>query len=73
MEQADHYILSIRNACAALADGSKQGRAIDNIRSKYRKLTAQSHLLFYRRTHAGRIDVARSLHRNMDMTAHLRD
>lgn len=36
--QAEQYILSIRDACMALAEGRTQGRSIDDIRHGYRKL-----------------------------------
>jgi len=73
LEQADHYISSIRDACEALANGSRQGRAIDDIRPGYRKLSVASHLLFYRITDAGLIDVIRILHQRMDVASRLRD
>jgi len=72
-EQADHYILGIRDACAALAEGRKRGRAIDDVRPGYRKLAVQSHFLFYRITDAGMIDVVRILHQRMDVVSHLKD
>jgi toxin ParE1/3/4 len=34
--QAERYILGIRNACEALADGRRTGRAIDDVRPGYR-------------------------------------
>lgn len=70
-DQADSYIRAIRDACAALADGSRQGRAIDDIRAGYRKLAVQSHFLFYRLTDTGLIDVVRILHQRMDVAARL--
>jgi toxin ParE1/3/4 len=70
-EQADRYILGIRGACSALAEGRRRGRAIDDIRPGYRKLTVRSHFLFYRITDAGMIDVVRILHQRMDVAAHL--
>jgi toxin ParE1/3/4 len=48
-EQADRYVLAIRDACAALAAGDKKGRSIDAIRPGYCKLAVGSHFLFYRR------------------------
>lgn len=69
--QADRYVLDIRDACAALADGSRPGRAIDAIRPGYRKLAVASHFLFYRVTDTGLIDVVRILHQRMDVAAHL--
>ncbi len=70
-EQADRYVLGVRDACAALADGSKRGRPIDAIRPGYRKLAVASHVLFYRITEAGLGDVVRILHQRMDVAAHL--
>jgi toxin ParE1/3/4 len=70
-QQADCYILTIRDACAAHANGSSQGRAIDDIRQGYRKLAVQSHFVFYRVTDAGLIEVVRILHQRMDVAAHL--
>jgi len=71
--QADRYILDIRDACAALAEGRRLGRAINDIRPGYRKLTVRSHFLFYRITDAGMIDVVRILHQRMDVATHLKD
>jgi toxin ParE1/3/4 len=70
-EQADRYVLAIRDACEALANGSRQGRATDDIRPGYRKLSVESHFLFYRVTDAGAIDVVRILHQRMDVGARL--
>src|SRR4051794_7041800 len=70
--QADRYILAIRDCCGALADGSRQGRAIDDIRPGYRKLAVRSHFLFYRINDTGLIDVIRILHQRMDVSTHLR-
>jgi toxin ParE1/3/4 len=71
--QAERYVLGIRDACQALADGSRTGRAVDAIRRGYRRLAVGSHLLFYRVGPAGVIEVVRILHRRMDIAAHLRD
>jgi toxin ParE1/3/4 len=70
-EQADRYVLGIRDACEALANGSRQGRPIDDIRPGYRKLAVASHFLFYRITDAGLIDVIRILHQRMDVASRL--
>lgn len=72
-EQADRYLLAIRDACTALADGGRQGQPIDAIRPGYRKLAVGSHVLFFRRTEAGLIDVVRVLHQRTDVAARLRD
>jgi len=45
--QAERYILGIREACEALADGRRKGRLADDIRPGYRKLPVGSHVLFF--------------------------
>jgi len=72
-DQASRFILGIRDACQALADGRRQGRPIDDIRPGYRKLAVGSHVLFYRLTDTGLIDVIRILYQRMDVAAHLQD
>lgn len=69
--QADRYILGIRRACEALADGTRQGRAIDEIRPGYRKLAAASHFLFYRVPNDRLIEAIRILHQRMDIAFRL--
>ena len=71
-DQAVRYILGIRDACRALADGRRQGRSIEDIRPGYRKLPVGSHVLFYRVSDSGLIDVIRILHQRMDAAARLR-
>lgn len=71
--QAERYILDMRDACQALAEGRRQGRAIDNIRPGYLKLAVGAHFLFFRITDAGMIDVIRILHQRMDIPAHIRE
>ena len=72
-EQADRYILRIKETGEDLAAGRKRGRPIDDIRPGYRKLAVQSHFLFYRVTDTGLIDVVRILHQRMDVATHLND
>jgi toxin ParE1/3/4 len=70
-EQADRYHNQIMAAVEGLAGGSKQGRAIDDIRPGYRKLAVASHFLFYRIADAGMIDIIRILHQRMDAASRL--
>ena len=72
-EQADRYHNQIMAAIEGLADGSRQGRAIDDIRTGYRKLAVASHFLFYRIADAGMIDIIRILHQRMDAASRLPD
>jgi toxin ParE1/3/4 len=71
--QAERYILGIREACEALADGRRKGRLADDIRPGYRKLPVGSHVLFFRITDGGDIDVVRILHQKMDVAGRFED
>ena len=72
-EQANRYHNQIMAAIGGLANGSRQGRPIDDIRPGYRKLAVASHFLFYRITDAGIIDIIRILHQRMDAASRLSD
>src|SRR3954470_16551241 len=67
VEQADHYQNQILATIEGLANGSRQGRSIDDIRPGYRKLAVASHFLFYRITNAGIIEIIRILNQRMDI------
>lgn len=69
--QAEQYILSIRVACEALAEGRSEGRANDDVRPGYRKLAVGSHFLFYRCAESGEVDIVRILHQRMDSPGRL--
>ena len=66
-KQADRYVLKIRDACHALADGRSRGRSLDRVRSGYWKLAVGSHFLVYRLIEGEVIDVVRVLHNRMDL------
>ena len=71
--QAERYILGIREACEALAEGRRKGSNADNIRPGYRKLSVGSHVLFFRVMGGGEIDVVRILHQRMDVAGRFED
>jgi len=68
--QADEYYRSLIDAITDLAQGSKRGKSIDNIRSGYFSLSCGSHFIIYKvgRT---RISVIRILHQRMNIIRHL--
>ena len=70
-EQADRYVRQIAATCADLATGRKQGRSIEDIRAGYLKCAAGAHVLFYRVSRVGTIEVMRVFHRRMDAGRHL--
>jgi toxin ParE1/3/4 len=71
VEQAERYVRDIADACQALADGRREGRAVDDVRPGYLKLAVGSHFLFYRITAAGIVEIVRILHQRMDIAARL--
>ncbi|THF62617.1 type II toxin-antitoxin system RelE/ParE family toxin [Pseudothauera rhizosphaerae] len=46
-DQADRYVRTIRDACAALAAGRLHGQSAEHIRPGYRKQIVGRHLLFF--------------------------
>lgn len=70
-DQAEAYLRELRHAVDRAAANPWIGRACDEIRPGYRKLSAGSHTLFYRVTAEGVIDVVRVLHQRMDVDRHL--
>ena len=70
-EQAEAYLSDLVRAMQRASANPVIGRACDDIRPGYRKLPAGSHVLFYRTTDEGVVDVVRILHRRMDVDRHL--
>ena len=69
LEQADRYHGTIMTAIRALADGSVSGSRAD-VREGYFKLSAGSHILFYRIAETD-LEIMRILHQRMDVGRHL--
>lgn len=68
--QAETYILEIRNAIARVAETPDRGQAVDEIRAGYRRYAIGRHLIYFI-SRGGGIDVIRVLHQRMDPTRHL--
>jgi toxin ParE1/3/4 len=71
VDQAEEYLRELQRAIERAAANPRIGRACDEIRPGYRKLAAGSHILFYRVSAGGIIDVGRVLHERMDVDRHL--
>lgn len=56
-----------------LANGTRQGRRIDDIRQGYWKLPVKSRFLFHQASDMGSINLIRILHQRMDVAARLRE
>lgn len=68
--QADGYYDELIAAVADLANGSKRGRMIDNIRPGYLSLSYGLHFIIYKQGATG-INVVRILHQRMNISRHL--
>jgi toxin ParE1/3/4 len=71
VRQAERYVLNIRDACESLASGRQRGQSAEHVRAGYRRQIVGSHVLFFRVTPDGFIDVVRILHQRMDIESQL--
>ncbi|NMN95870.1 type II toxin-antitoxin system RelE/ParE family toxin [Antrihabitans stalactiti] len=69
--QAEEYIRELQRGIERAAANPRIGKACDEIRKGYFKLSVGSHVLFYRATVEETIDVVRILHQRMDVDRHL--
>jgi len=69
VDQAGQYIDDLRDACHALATGTRQGRRTD-IRPGYLKYLVGRHLLYFKEND-GCLEIIRILHARMDVARHL--
>lgn len=69
--QAEQYLREIQRAIERAAANPHIGQACDEVRPGYRKLSAGSHLLFYRIATGDVVDIVRILHQRMDVDRHL--
>lgn len=70
--QADRYVLSLRQACIAVARSELPGEDASHVRLGYRKQLSGRHVIFYRSTEKGAVEIVRVLHQRMDVAGHLR-
>ena len=69
-DQANRYLLSIKNACQVLAQAPQHAQAIDHIRQGYRRRSVERHIVYFRITNSG-IVIVRILHQHMDAMRHI--
>lgn len=68
-DQADSYTDAIRDACMALARGSKHGRPAEVLQG-FKKYLCGSHVIYFL-DHADHLAVIRILHQRQDAELHL--
>lgn len=68
-DQADSYTDAIRDACHALAEGTKHGRPAE-VLPGFQKYLCGSHVVYFL-DYADHLDVIRVLHQRQDVERHL--
>jgi toxin ParE1/3/4 len=66
-EQRNLYIKQFDDAFYLLAHTPLAGKACDYIRKGYLKFPQGSHIIFYKDSNTQKIEVVRTLHKNMDI------
>jgi toxin ParE1/3/4 len=72
-EQRSLYLQMLDVSFHQLAANPQKGRDCSDIRIGYRKMTAGSHVIFYRQAHVDTIEIVRILHGHMDIETRLSD
>ena len=70
-EQRNLYLHMLDVSFHQLAANPLKGKSCSDIRAGYRKLIAGSHVIFYRQTLTGTIEIVRVLHGHMDIETRL--
>jgi len=70
-DQRTRYLTSLDAGFRALADNPSMGKDCTDLRPGYRKHQVGKHIVFYRPSGNGRIEIVRILHQRMDLEANL--
>jgi toxin ParE1/3/4 len=70
LAQADDYYRQIFDCFSKLADGTKRGRKIEGVWSRYQALPCQSHFIIYTESDRA-VVIIRILHKRMNIGRHL--
>ena len=73
LEQADRYYHLIMDEIEFIAGNFELSRKMDHVRAGYRMSKVKSHLIFFRKSGDGIIEVIRILHQNMDIENRLNE
>lgn len=73
IEQADRYYNLIFEEIEYITKHFESGKDISSIRKDYRYSKVKSHLIFYRKSKSGTIEIVRVLHERMDIENRLND
>ncbi len=73
IEQADRYYNLIFDEIEFIAENFDLARDMGWLRKGYRVSKVKSHLVFFRKTRSGEVEVVRVLHERMDLPNRLND
>ena len=73
LEQADRYYNLIFDEIEYISENFEIGRDIGYIRKGYRFSKVKSHLIFYKKSQSGKIEIIRILHERMNIENRLND
>ena len=71
--QADRYYSLIIDEINYICKNVNTGKAMAHVRKGYRASKIKSHLIFYRVTNNGTVEIIRILHERMDIDSRLAD
>ena len=69
--QRNFYLKQLDSCFAQLAENAELGMACDFISKGYRKLPQGSHIIFYKQSSEGIVEIIRVLHKSMDIESKL--
>jgi len=72
LEQADRYYNLIMDEIEYISHNSDAGYDFGNIRKGYQFSKVKSHLIFYKTTDNGKVEIIRILHEKMNIDNYLR-
>ena len=73
IEQADRYYNLIIDEIGFITNNFMSGKPMDYVREGYRASKVKSHLVFYKKTTDGKVEIVRVLHESMDIENRLRN
>ncbi len=71
VEQAEKYVRDLWAVIGELIDDLTKSVDIGDVRRGYKKVRAGSHIIFFKATSDGVVDVVRILHQKVDFNRHL--
>jgi toxin ParE1/3/4 len=72
LEQADRYYNLLIDEIEFISKNFYTGKPMDHIRKGYRASIVKSHLIFYRSSKKGQVEIIRILHQKMDVKAKIK-